>query len=110
MILKCLLDIHRIFANDSDYRYILNDLYITDYCIWIQGLQDAFIAKYAMEIKNVTQSIKKIDVDLNLDELELAASMAMLECDQKTNSENPLDSDDEEIMQGVQDSLKTLSI
>ncbi|XP_042679663.1 protein SHQ1 homolog isoform X3 [Centrocercus urophasianus] len=34
-VLKCLLDVHRIFR-ESDPAYILNDLFITDYCIWIQ--------------------------------------------------------------------------
>lgn len=34
-VLKCLLDIHRVFQ-ESDPAYILNDLYISDYCVWIQ--------------------------------------------------------------------------
>ncbi|XP_054834634.1 protein SHQ1 homolog isoform X2 [Eublepharis macularius] len=34
-VLKCLLDVHKIFQ-ENDPAYILNDLYITDYCIWIQ--------------------------------------------------------------------------
>ncbi|KAK1902146.1 Protein SHQ1 like, partial [Dissostichus eleginoides] len=34
-VLKCLLDIHKVFR-ENDPAYILNDLYITDYCTWIQ--------------------------------------------------------------------------
>lgn len=34
-VLKCLLDIHKIFQ-ENDPAYILNDLYISDYCVWIQ--------------------------------------------------------------------------
>ncbi|MGH0152729.1 UNVERIFIED_CONTAM: hypothetical protein FKN15_023213 [Acipenser sinensis] len=34
-VLKCLLAIHRIFR-ENDPAYILNDLYISDYCVWIQ--------------------------------------------------------------------------
>nr|XP_051707431.1 protein SHQ1 homolog isoform X4 [Oryctolagus cuniculus] len=34
-ILKCLLNIHKIFR-ENDPAYILNDLYISDYCVWIQ--------------------------------------------------------------------------
>lgn len=34
-VLKCLLDVHKIFQ-ESDPAYILNDLYISDYCVWIQ--------------------------------------------------------------------------
>lgn len=37
-VLKCLLDIHKIFM-ESDPAYILNDLFITDYCIWIQKVK-----------------------------------------------------------------------
>ncbi|MEQ2178795.1 hypothetical protein GOODEAATRI_017834, partial [Goodea atripinnis] len=37
-ILKCLLDIHKVFR-ENDPAYILNDLYITDYCIWIQRVK-----------------------------------------------------------------------
>ncbi|XP_042679662.1 protein SHQ1 homolog isoform X2 [Centrocercus urophasianus] len=37
-VLKCLLDVHRIFR-ESDPAYILNDLFITDYCIWIQRVK-----------------------------------------------------------------------
>uniref|UniRef100_A0A7N8Y4X8 Protein SHQ1 homolog n=1 Tax=Mastacembelus armatus TaxID=205130 RepID=A0A7N8Y4X8_9TELE len=36
-VLKCLLDIHKILR-ENDPAYILNDLYITDYCIWIQRI------------------------------------------------------------------------
>ena len=34
-ILKCLLHIFHLF-NKSEPRYLLNQLYIQDYCIWIQ--------------------------------------------------------------------------
>ena len=35
-LLKCLLEVHSLLI-DTDSRYILNDLYITDYCVWIQS-------------------------------------------------------------------------
>src|SRR6218665_102342 len=37
-LLKCLLDLHRMLI-DADQHYILNDLYITDYCVWIQNVR-----------------------------------------------------------------------
>ncbi|KAG7214580.1 hypothetical protein INR49_022974 [Caranx melampygus] len=37
-VLKCLLDIHKVFR-ENDPAYILNDLYLTDYCIWIQRVK-----------------------------------------------------------------------
>ncbi|EDV25406.1 uncharacterized protein TRIADDRAFT_2681, partial [Trichoplax adhaerens] len=36
-ILKCLLEIRQILKNHEN-KYILNDVYITDYCVWIQKL------------------------------------------------------------------------
>ncbi len=35
LILKCLLAVRNSFI-DGENRYILNDLYINDYCVWIQ--------------------------------------------------------------------------
>ena len=37
-ILKCLLEIHGLLMQ-SEQQYILNDLYITDYCVWVQGVR-----------------------------------------------------------------------
>ncbi|KAK3574946.1 hypothetical protein QTP86_019723 [Hemibagrus guttatus] len=37
-VLKCLLAIHKIFRSNEP-AYILNDLYITDYCIWVQRVK-----------------------------------------------------------------------
>ena len=37
-ILKCLLDIRQLLYSGDDH-YILNDLYITDYCVWIQSVR-----------------------------------------------------------------------
>lgn len=34
-LLKCLLEIHAVCREDDPW-YLLNDLYITDYCVWIQ--------------------------------------------------------------------------
>jgi protein SHQ1 len=34
-ILKCLLQMRRVFL-DEDHRYLLNTLYLNDYCLWIQ--------------------------------------------------------------------------
>ena len=34
-ILKCLLQMRRLFL-DEEHRYLLNTLYLNDYCLWIQ--------------------------------------------------------------------------
>ena len=34
-VLKCLLEIHAL-CREEDPWFLLNDLYLTDYCVWIQ--------------------------------------------------------------------------
>ncbi|XP_013414830.1 protein SHQ1 homolog [Lingula anatina] len=75
-ILKCLLEIHKIFAN-SDLCYILNDLYITDYCVWVQSVSEKQIASVFHSLKEI--KVNKSDVDLDLVELEQAAKMVQEE-------------------------------
>ncbi|XP_061543858.1 protein SHQ1 homolog [Phycodurus eques] len=85
-ILKCLLDIHKVFRQ-NDPAYILNDLYITDYCIWIQRLKSKKLSALAAALQKV--SLQKKDLDLDIEELEEAATMVVEEEDgaSKTASE-----------------------
>ncbi|XP_061687820.1 protein SHQ1 homolog isoform X2 [Syngnathoides biaculeatus] len=75
-ILKCLLDIHKVFRQ-NDPAYILNDLYITDYCIWIQRIKSKKLSSLATALQNV--SLQKKDLDLDIEELEEAATMVVEE-------------------------------
>lgn len=34
-LLKCLLEIHSL-CREEDPWFLLNELYLTDYCVWIQ--------------------------------------------------------------------------
>ena len=38
-VVKCLIDVRRLFIETGDQRYILNDLYIDDYCAWTQHIR-----------------------------------------------------------------------
>ncbi|KAJ8259748.1 hypothetical protein GJAV_G00172970 [Gymnothorax javanicus] len=71
-VLKCLLDIHRIFR-ESDPAYILNDLYITDYCVWIQRVKSEKVRSLAEPL--LKTSLQKADLGLQLQELEMAAAL-----------------------------------
>ncbi|XP_061779935.1 protein SHQ1 homolog [Nerophis lumbriciformis] len=71
-VLKCLLDIHKVFRK-NDPSYILNDLYITDYCIWIQRIKSKKLSALAATLQKA--SLQKKDLELELEELEEAASM-----------------------------------
>ncbi|NWX83378.1 SHQ1 protein, partial [Nothoprocta pentlandii] len=75
-VLKCLLDIHKIFR-ENDPSYILNDLFITDYCIWIQKIKSKKLAALAESLQKAT--LTKSHTGLELEELEAAAMLVQEE-------------------------------
>ncbi|KAM5313932.1 protein SHQ1 homolog isoform 1-T1 [Glossophaga mutica] len=75
-VLKCLLDIHKIFQ-ESDPAYILNDLYISDYCVWIQKAKSKKLAALAKTLREV--SLTKAQLGLEVEELEAAALLVQEE-------------------------------
>ncbi|GCC20463.1 hypothetical protein chiPu_0019023 [Chiloscyllium punctatum] len=75
-VLKSLLGIHKIFR-ESDPAYLLNDLYITDYCIWIQKVKSKKLASLAETLRNV--KITKSNLSFELEELEKAALLVQEE-------------------------------
>ena len=38
-VVKCLIDVRRLFVETGDDRYVLNDLYIDDYTAWTQHIR-----------------------------------------------------------------------
>ncbi|XP_067159598.1 protein SHQ1 homolog isoform X2 [Apteryx mantelli] len=75
-VLKCLLDIHKIFR-ENDPSYILNDLFITDYCVWIQKTKSKKLAALAESLQKAT--LTKSHIGLELEELEAAAVLVQEE-------------------------------
>ncbi|NWI88454.1 SHQ1 protein, partial [Pitta sordida] len=75
-VLKCLLDIHKIFL-ESDPAYILNELFITDYCIWIQKVKSKKLAALSESLQKTT--LTKSHMGLELEELEAAAVLVQEE-------------------------------
>ncbi|XP_014246336.1 protein SHQ1 homolog [Cimex lectularius] len=69
-ILKCLIEIHKMF-NQSEPRYLLNQLYITDYCIWLQKISEKKISHLALYFSQI--NLNKEEIGLDLIELESAA-------------------------------------
>lgn len=91
-LLTCLLDVYKIF-NSSEPRYVLNQLYIKDYCIWIQQLKTTHF-ETILKLFGDNQ-IKKDHLKLDLEELEVAAmsvdeDMTILEQTQNINSDSVL--------------------
>ncbi|XP_067316319.1 protein SHQ1 homolog [Pseudorasbora parva] len=92
-ILKCLLAIHKIFR-ENDPAYILNDLYITDYCIWIQRVKSKHVLALAESLRNV--KLQKNDLELELEVLEQAAELAIKEEEDEGEEDSSSGSDSEE--------------
>ncbi|XP_073708676.1 protein SHQ1 homolog [Garra rufa] len=89
-VLKCLLAIHKIFR-ENDPAYILNDLYITDYCIWIQRVKSKHVLALAESLHNA--KLQKNHLDLELEILEQAAELAVKE---EADEEDDDDEEEEE--------------
>ncbi|KAK0405168.1 hypothetical protein QR680_017835 [Steinernema hermaphroditum] len=106
-ILHCLLQIQRIMNTSGDFRYLFNDLFITDYCLWIQSLDDAVLKQVTGELEEAVKCLKKADIDCDLEELDLQTQMLKVSLNASGRSLDEedtsglrsvlLDSDDEEL-------------
>ncbi|KIH43826.1 hypothetical protein ANCDUO_26162, partial [Ancylostoma duodenale] len=88
-LLHVLCKVHTVLISSGEFRYLYNDLFITDYCLWIQYVDDAVLKKLQKEVADV--ELQKSDVGLDLEDLELEGQMAAL----KVKEPQQLDSDDE---------------
>nr|XP_018911113.1 PREDICTED: protein SHQ1 homolog [Bemisia tabaci]XP_018911114.1 PREDICTED: protein SHQ1 homolog [Bemisia tabaci] len=71
-IVKCLLTVYSLFL-ESEPRYLLNQLYIKDYIIWVQKVPDAKLASFRSSLELL--ELEKSDIGLELKELEYAAHL-----------------------------------
>ncbi|XP_017574074.1 protein SHQ1 homolog [Pygocentrus nattereri] len=83
-ILKCLLAVHKIFR-ENEPAYILNDLYITDYCIWIQRVKSKHVVALADPLRKA--KLHKDHLDLELAILEEAAELVIKEEEEQKEEE-----------------------
>ncbi|CAI2349899.1 unnamed protein product [Caenorhabditis sp. 36 PRJEB53466] len=83
-LLHVLCDLNHIFVASGEFRYILNDLFITDYLIWIQSVPENVIEDIQKQLAELP-AIHKTDLGWDLDMLETNAKL------EKTT----LDSDDD---------------
>jgi len=75
-IIKALLDISKIF-NESDGRYIFNQLYIDQYIVWIQKMKKEKLQEIVMKIEHGVNKLSKKDLCLEINELETAAELVL---------------------------------
>lgn len=85
-ILKSLIECRETFI-DEDCRYILNDLYLNDYCVWVQYVSGKRFDKMAKCLENI--DITKDMVEFDLECLEICAKSAL-------EDKNNLASDDDD--------------
>lgn len=76
-LIKVMIEIHQMFNASNDARYILNQLFIKDYLVFLQKCRAEELDELCNNIANV--EISKNDLDLELVELEQAAEMVQQE-------------------------------
>ncbi|CAD5225868.1 unnamed protein product [Bursaphelenchus xylophilus] len=79
-LLHCLLALRKRFYNSShDFIYLFNQLFIDDYCIWIQIVDEKVLEQVREELKEIRKSLQKSDIsELDLDYIETEAKMIMM--------------------------------
>ncbi|MCP9263616.1 Protein shq1-like protein [Dirofilaria immitis] len=85
-LLQCLVDVHVILSTSGDYRYLLNDLFITDYCLWIQYVSDDILLWLQHELNDLI--LRKSDIMLDLEDVELEAKLLTLQIDEFSQLSN----------------------
>ncbi|XP_013142513.1 PREDICTED: protein SHQ1 homolog [Papilio polytes] len=72
-IVKCLLEIYNLFNTSNQPRYILNQLYIKDYLIFVQKCRQEELDELCNNLANI--DIEKKDVGFDLEEIEEAGKL-----------------------------------
>ncbi|XP_046608655.1 protein SHQ1 homolog isoform X1 [Neodiprion virginianus] len=70
-VVKRLCEIHELFNNSYEPRYMLNHLYIKDYLIWLQQTPSSLIESLSVSLSTIHPN--KVEMGLDLVELEAAA-------------------------------------
>ncbi|KAL3085832.1 hypothetical protein niasHT_025963 [Heterodera trifolii] len=87
-VLHCLLTVRRLFNRGDEFRYMFNQLFMDELCLWVQSVPEEVFEQIGSELETELDKLSKADMtELELDTIELEAKMALL---------NPVDSDDEE--------------
>jgi protein SHQ1 len=68
-VLNCLLLLHRILRKTATH-YILARIYIIDYCLWIQSLDNTIITDFGLRYNEALRDLTKDSVGLGLREVE----------------------------------------
>ncbi|KAG7381280.1 Hsp90 cochaperone shq1 [Phytophthora pseudosyringae] len=96
VVLQALLTIYRI-VEKSETQYLLNSLYIQDYCVWIQSVNDERFQRVSAELGTHVAEFKKSETGWALEELERSLfEPDENEGDDESSSSSGSDDDSEE--------------
>lgn len=93
VILKCLLGLFDVLRKHEFY-YLHNNVYIKDYCLWIQFCSDKHIEKLDQALKNI--SILKSDIPFPLEQFETIFSKGLTAEESESEYETETESDESE--------------
>nr|CCA23810.1 conserved hypothetical protein [Albugo laibachii Nc14] len=69
VVLLAFLRIYRAFET-SETHYLLNSIFIQDYCVWIQSIDDQTLAQFAQRFHKAMRDFNKNDTGWDLIEME----------------------------------------
>ncbi|RQM13183.1 hypothetical protein DD237_005609 [Peronospora effusa] len=95
VVLRALLMLHRVIEK-SETQYLLNALYIQDYCVWIQSITDERLQRISIELDAHIAAFTKSETGWALEELERSLFEANDNHDSKSSSSFNSDSDSSE--------------
>eukprot|EP00903_Cladosiphon_okamuranus_P011174 g10546.t1 len=75
-ILRCLLQTYAIMER-GEVHYLLNKLFIEDYCVWIQKASEESLASFAERYAVAANSVTKAGACLELESIEAKAARLM---------------------------------
>lgn len=67
-------DIHRIMTESGNGHYLINDLFITDYCCWIQQIKPNLFSSLAEYCSKCLKKLEKDQMALDLKQIEKNAT------------------------------------
>ncbi|CAH0514735.1 unnamed protein product [Peronospora belbahrii] len=88
VVLRALLTLHRI-VELAETQYLLNSLYVKDYCVWIQSVTDERLRYISVELDGHIAAFRKSETGWALEELE----RSLVEADDNNDAESSSSSD-----------------
>merc|ERR1719242_1920103 len=87
-VIQALLALSESFTETPGF-YIFNQLYLSPYCTWLQTVPPSHLSSLASAISSSLDKLSKARLGLDLEELEHAAQLALLE--EEENRANPIE-------------------